>query len=140
MKRLGEYLSVKGSNHYIIDMVSGEGYSFSAYGAQIEKVSSSYVISMCNVLVEVNILSILNDVSSNLCEVYFLGRKALIKEKGMEVFKRISKCFERENHLIYRIKRDDCPGLVQILIPFKKGKVSLQYLSKELGIPVSDWK
>ena len=135
-----EYLSIKGSKHYLIDMDSSEGYAFSSYGAQVEKVISSYVVAICNVLVEVDTFSILNDVSSNMCEVYYKGKRAVIKDKGMNVFKRIPKHFERESHLIYRIKREECPGLVQILIPFRKGKVSLQDLSSGLGISLQDWK
>ena len=54
-----EYMAVKGINYYLIDLNSNEGYKFSEYGKGLEALEAKYVVSICNVLREVDIFSIL---------------------------------------------------------------------------------
>lgn len=124
-----EYLSVKGSNMYLIDIDSGEGYSFSEYGGAIEKVTAGYVLSICKVVNRVDILSILSDSSSDMCEIYFQGKRAIVQDKGINVFRKIPKSYPRETYVTFRIVRPDCMGLTQILVPFKYNCVTFEMLN-----------
>lgn len=130
-----EYLGIKGNNSYLIDLKSGEGYVFSTFGASIEKVKAEYVISICKNMKRVNILSILNDPTSKVSEIYYMGKKALINKTGMELYRVIPSNFQRESCSIYRIVRQDCIGLVQLLIPFTYGTVSFDMVDNLYGNP-----
>ena len=128
-----EYLSHKGNDYYIIDLDTDEGYSFSEYGRVIERVNAKYVASICRVLNPVDVLSILSDVNSNMCEIYFKGKRAIVNLKGMSVYSRLPRDLPKETFIVFRILRDDCIGLTQLLIPFKKGLVTNDMLSSIFG-------
>lgn len=129
-----EYLALKGSNYYIIDWETDEGYIFSDFGKSIGSVNSRYVASICKTLIPVNILSILSDTNLNMCEVYFQGKRAIIPEKGMSVYRKLqAKPFPKETFVAFRVSRSECAGLTQILIPFKEGLVTHDMISSVCG-------
>lgn len=129
-----EYFSQKGSNCYLIDLDNDEGYSFSEFGKSIEKVNAKYVVSICKLLKPVDIFSILSDSMGTDCEIYFKGKKAVVNKKGFDVYKMVASTFKRETFITFRITRNECLGLTQILIPFKKDEVSFKMIEEILGI------
>lgn len=131
-----EYYTHKGNNYYLIDLNSDEGYSFSEFGSSLGKVNAKYVVSISNMLTPVDILSILYDVTTNICEIYYKGKKALISEKGMNVYRKIPKDFPKETFIAFRISRQEQEyiGVSQLLIPFKKDCVSFEMLNNLFGI------
>lgn len=128
-----EYMAVKGINYYLIDLNSNEGYKFSEYGKGLEALEAKYVVSICNVLREVDIFSILYSSCSSRCEIYYKGKKAIIQDKGINVYRRIPTSFQRENIITFRITRTEEQGVSQILIPFKEGTVSYDMLESVFG-------
>lgn len=124
-----EYFAVKGSNFYLIDLCSNEGYAFSEFGKGIGSVNAKYVISICNVLSEVDILSILSDSTANISEIYYKGKRAIVNGNGINVYKKIPSYYPKKTFIAFRIVRSEFVGLTQILIPFEKGCVTESMLS-----------
>ena len=131
-----EYYIVKGENHYLVDLETGEGYAFDNFGKSIGPVDACYA-SIMGFSNPVDILSILCD-TSPICEVYYKGKKLRLNEKGMSVYRKIPKEFPRKTYIAFRVIRNECLGLTQILIPFEKDCVSFNDLSNVLGS--YDWK
>jgi len=128
-----EYIGSKGNTYYLVDNITKEGYSFSMFGSSIEPIDANYVFVICKNLRPVNIFSIVNDPTTKISEVYYMGKRSLIKANGMDIIRSIPKEFQMETVSAFRILREDCPGLVQLVIPFTYGKVSIEMLSKVLG-------
>lgn len=128
-----EFYCIKGCNHYLVDAKANEGYCFTAYGNQVEPVLATYVLSICRVRVDVDILSILSDVTCGICEIYFKGKKAVVKERGLMVYKKCLQSIPRASAVAYRIIRPDCMGVTQMLLPLREGVVSFEDISKLFG-------
>lgn len=128
-----EYFAQKGDKYYIIDINTNEGYSFSDLGKGLEKLQAGYIVSICSVVRPVDVLSILSTANSNMCEIYYQEKRALISETGISVYAKIPKNYPKETIIPFRVVRDDCPGLTQILVPFKKGTVTNEMLGSVFG-------
>ena len=120
-----EYLVVKGSYHYLVDMDSNMGYSFTEFGQSIEPVNARYAVTLDGSVTEVDLLSILGDVTLPDCELYLNGSREVVKGSSMNLYAKLSKALQRASITPYRVVRKDMPGLVQILIPLRKGSSSL---------------
>lgn len=118
------YFICKGSYYYLVDKASGEGFSFSNFGRSIERVPADYALSIGGNVEEADIISILYDVNSNVCEIYFNGSKKRIKQKGMSVFAILKNHVKLLTYIPFRIIRDDCQGLNQLLLPVEVGSIS----------------
>lgn len=118
------YFICKGSYYYLVDKVSGEGFSFSNFGRSIERVPADYALSIGGNVEEADIISILYDVNSNVCEIYFNGSKKRIKQKGMSVFAILKHHVKLLTYIPFRVIRDDCQGLNQLLLPVEVGSIS----------------
>lgn len=118
------YFICKGSYYYLVDKVSGEGFSFSNFGRSIERVPADYALSIGGNVEEADIISILYDVNSDVCELYLNGSKKLIKKKGMSVFAKLKKRVKLLTYIPFRVVRDDCQGLNQLLLPVEEGSIN----------------
>lgn len=118
------YFICKGSYYYLVDKVSGEGFSFSNFGRSIERVPADYALSIGGNVEEADIISILYDVNSDVCELYLNGSKKLIKKKGMSVFAILKKRVKLLTYIPFRVVRDDCQGLNQLLLPVEEGSIN----------------
>lgn len=118
------YFICKGSYYYLVDKVSGEGFSFSNFGRSIERVPADYALSIGGNVEEADIISILYDVNSDMCELYLNGSKKLIKKKGMSVFATLKKRVKLLTYIPFRVVRDDCQGLNQLLLPVEEGSIN----------------
>jgi hypothetical protein len=118
------YFICKGSYYYLVDKVSGEGFSFSNFGRSIERVPADYALSIGGNVEEADIISILYDVNSDVCELYLNGSKKLIKKKGMSVFATLKKRVKLLTYIPFRVVRDDCQGLNQLLLPVEEGSIN----------------
>lgn len=118
------YFICKGSYYYLVDKVSGEGFSFSNFGRSIERVPANYALSIGGNVEEADIISILYDVNSDVCELYLNGSKKLIKKKGMSVFATLKKRVKLLTYIPFRVVRDDCQGLNQLLLPVEEGSIN----------------
>lgn len=118
------YFICKGSYYYLVDKVSGEGFSFSNFGRSIERVPADYALSIGGNVEEADIISILYDVNSDMCELYLNGSKKLIKKKGMSVFATLKKRVKLLTYIPFRVVRDNCQGLNQLLLPVEEGSIN----------------
>lgn len=118
------YFICKGSYYYLVDKVSGEGFSFSNFGRSIERVPADYALSIGGNVEEADIISILYDVNSDMCELYLNGIKKLIKKKGMSVFATLKKRVKLLTYIPFRVVRDNCQGLNQLLLPVEEGSIN----------------
>lgn len=127
-----EYLAVAGNTSFLLDLDSGEGYAFDDFGSAIEKVEAGYAISVCKSMIDVDIISILGSVSTNVCEIYFKGERILVRDKIMSVYSKLFKVLPTKSSIVYRISRKVYPGVYQILLPLEKDKVSVDMLKVKL--------
>lgn len=130
-----EYIACVGRYYYLFDLGTNEGYSFSEYGKGIGPVNAKYVLSISTTssIDRVNILSILHDSTTNISELYYQGYRCIVKDKAVNIYKRIPKNFNKSTYIPFRIVRADIEGLIQILVPFKDSSVSFDMLNSFLG-------
>jgi hypothetical protein len=118
------YFICKGNYYYIADRTSGEGFSFSNFGRSVEKIPADYALSLGGNVEKADVISILYDVNSDICELYLNGSKKLIKKKGMSAFATLKNHVKLLTYIPFRVIRDDCQGLNQLLLPVEEGSIN----------------
>ena len=126
-----EYVGVKGSGVYLINMDYNEACLFDSYGGFVSQTSGvlAYSESLGGIS-ECNILSILGSPNSY-SEVYLDGRVLTVKMRSMDVYMKL-RDVPRVNHLVFR--RVLGGGVVQTLIAVKKDSISQSKIAGILGV------
>lgn len=130
-----EYLAIKGNTHYLANIDFDEAMCFDAFGNSQGSVTGKYAILNSISRTEIDILSVLGDQISGVCDVYFSGVSGTVSRSAFDVARGASKKMPLVSHRIYRVKRDDLsPGVRQLLIPIKKNSISISDLMLQLGV------
>lgn len=127
-----EYFGIKGNVHYIINQDFDEAYTFNNFGEGISRVLvREALLEIYKNKIEVDVISVLGETGSNVCEVFFKGSPITIEKGYLDVYSILSKRIKRVNHLVYRLKHDRTVS--QILFVVNKDSVSQQELEAILN-------
>lgn len=127
-----EYIGIRGNTYYLLDKDSDEAYSFNDKGTAINKCSSKdALIELMGKCYEVDIISILGEQGSKVCELYFNGETITLDMPYLDVYARLNSHITRFNHIIYTIKHSN--RVKQILIPLVKHTITIGKLKSILG-------
>ena len=129
----GEYLATIGNRVYVFNIITDEGFAFSSLGRSIEKVLGKYILTQATSAIETDVLSILGDVNKKECELYYMGKRALVDKTAVSVYSILRKSYPKVCKIPLRVVRDEASGVMQLLIPYSKGIVSNQDINKILG-------
>lgn len=130
-----EYLATKGNTHYLINVDYDEAMTFDCFGNCQGSVIGKFAILNSISRTEVNILSVIGDQVSGICNVYFDGYEGTVGRSAFDVARDASKNLQVATYRIYRVKRDDLfPGIRQLLIPIQKDSIPVDALFKQLGV------
>lgn len=135
MINVQEYLATKGNVHYLINVDYDEAMSFDSFGNCQGEVSGKFAVFNSISRTEVNILSVIGDQISGICNVYYNGYEGTVSRSAFDVARDASKKLQVASYRIYRVKRDDLsPGIRQLLIPLKKDSAPVDSIFSQLGV------
>lgn len=127
-----QYFGSKANTYYLIDRGCNLAYSFDNFGTAINKCSAdSALVELMGKCSETDIISILGEAGSKMCEIYYNGYSAVVNKPYLDVYAKLDKVVNRKNHLVFTIKHQE--RVKQILLPLIKGSTSLNQLSSALG-------
>ena len=130
-----EFLATKGNIHYLINIDYDEAMSFDCFGNCQGSVTGKYAVLNSISRTEVNILSVIGDQISGVCNVYFDGYEGTVGRSAFDVARDASKKLQVATYRTYRVQRDDLsPGIRQLLIPIKKDTIPADGVFAQLGV------
>lgn len=127
-----EFLGISKNKKYIISKDLDEAASFDSYGVMENIMSSGSAIALCSYLKPIDIVSLVGDPTTDMCEIYWNGQTAMVDSGYLEVYYSLSDVSKCEFALPMRISHEE-EYTMQILIPFKKGIVSKNYIDNCLS-------
>ena len=127
-----QYLGRRGNYYYLLDEDSNEAYSFDSF---VESVNSlPYLdarIKINNTISRVELVSILGEPLSRVCEVYFNGYTAQVPKGYKDVYSILVNALNLHTRVFFRINRSTSQ---QIILATKQESTSRETLGALLGI------
>lgn len=134
MAKMREYLGRSGNIVYLINLDTNECESFNKFGKMEGKTTGILGYAGSKSLVEIDILSLIGDPVMSICEIYFNGYKGTVPIGYSEVLSRLSGKLSLVDPVIYRVVHPE--GVMQILLPCRKGKLINKELEQLLGMSI----
>lgn len=132
-----EFLGRKGNLVYLINLDTNESAVFNKFGSQESLTTGVLGYADIKYPVEIDLLSLLGDPMTNMCEVYLVGKKGVIPLCYTTVLARLSGRLSLEEPVVYRIVHSQ--QVMQVLLPVRKGTLTPEKLATMLGVSIS-WK
>lgn len=126
-----ELIGKKGNQTYLINIDFDEAYIFNQFGEGLSGTNSTLAAATLGVTTEIDILSILGESGSNVCQVLFNGEVATVSLGYMQTYFKLQPSVLVADTIIYRINHEE--GANQILIPLKKNTINTSVIEEVLG-------
>lgn len=123
---MNEFIGKSGRDIYLISKDTGEACKFNSFGEKTDSVDVGFAILSSKYLGPVDILSVVGEPSSPVCEVYFGGKVAVIRGNYFEVYGKLREIRLMDSSVPLRIMHND--NAMQILMPYKKGSISKSFI------------
>lgn len=133
---MNEYIGKSGRITYIVSRESEEACSFNSFGEKIEMVDVGYAIVSSKFYEPVDILSVLGEPVTPVCEIYFNNEVAVVKGNYFDVYHKLKDLSLMMNSIPLRIPHES--NVMQLLIPYRKGAISKNYINSK--IPNLKWE
>lgn len=127
-----EILGKSGRYTYIVNVGYDEYAKFDSFGSYVGGGFALSGLSECRSSREVSVLSIVGEPASDISEVYFEGRAAVVNLNHIECMSLARDNLKRADHLIMR-RVDQANGVVQIIIPLVSGSCTYETLERLYG-------